>query len=124
MVEDMNKYLRKLLSKIDGLYCIIISDRDGVPILKVCSDDSPDKATRTSFLSTFGIATDQGGKLGLGKTKSIICMYENYQAIQMNKLPFVVTFVTSRDCNTGHVLALEAQLEPLLPVLRGVVGDT
>jgi hypothetical protein len=32
--------------------------------------------------------------------------------------------VTNSDCNTGHVLALESQLEPLLPVLRGVVGDT
>ncbi|XP_059475832.1 ragulator complex protein LAMTOR3 [Neocloeon triangulifer] len=124
MVEDMNKYLRRLLSKVDGLYCIIISDRDGVPVLKVSTDDAPDKAMRTNFLSTFGIATDQGGKLGLGKTKSIICMYENFQVIQMNKLPLVVTFVTNSACNTGHVLALEPQLEPLLPVLRGVVGDT
>lgn len=98
---------------------------------------------RTNFLSTFGIATDQGGKLGLGKAKSMICMYENFQVlferplyifhlievicfkvIQMNKVPLVVTFVTNSGCNTGHVLALESQLEPLLPVLRAVVGDT
>jgi hypothetical protein len=34
---------------------------------------------RPSFLSTFGMATDQGGKLGLGKNKAIICMYSTYQ---------------------------------------------
>lgn len=50
----------------------------GVP---VCTEDAPEKAMRTSFLSTFGIATDQGGKLGLGKTKSVICMYSSYQVI-------------------------------------------
>ncbi|KAF4527466.1 hypothetical protein B566_EDAN016276 [Ephemera danica] len=120
----MNNYLQKLLSRIDGLYCIIISDRDGVPVLKVSTEDAPEKAMRTNFLSTFGIATDQGGKLGLGKTKTIICMYSTYQVIQLNKLPLMVTFVGSMECNTGHVLSLESQLEPLLPVLRGVVADT
>jgi Mitogen-activated protein kinase kinase 1 interacting. len=34
---------------------------------------------RPSFLSTFGMATDQGSKLGLGKNKALICMYSTYQ---------------------------------------------
>jgi hypothetical protein len=34
---------------------------------------------RPNFLSTFGMATDQGGKLGLGKNKALICMYSTYQ---------------------------------------------
>jgi ragulator complex protein LAMTOR3 len=54
--------------------------------LTVSTDDAPDKAMRTNFLSTFGIATDQGGKLGLGKAKSMICMYENFQVTSSSLL--------------------------------------
>lgn len=34
---------------------------------------------RPSFLTTFGMATDQGGKLGLGKNRTLICMYSTFQ---------------------------------------------
>lgn len=58
-----------LTSEMSCVFCLIV----------VNTDDAPEKAMRTSFLSTFGIATDQGGKLGLGKSKSIICMYSSFQ---------------------------------------------
>lgn len=47
--------------------------------VSVATDKAPELAMRPSFLSTFGMATDQGGKLGLGKNKAIICMYSTYQ---------------------------------------------
>jgi len=68
-----------LLSDIEGLYSILITDRDGVPVIFVANEKAPDLAMRASFLSTFGMATDQGSKLGLGKNKTIICIYSNYQ---------------------------------------------
>lgn len=43
------------------------------------SEKAPESALRPSFLSTFGMATDQGSKLGLGKNNAIICSYTNYQ---------------------------------------------
>ena len=40
----------------------------------------------------------------------------------MNKLPLILTFVGSEDCNTGHILALEnlldAQLEDIQRAVR------
>ena len=36
-------------------------------------------ALRPSFLSTFAMAADQAGKLGVAKNKKIISMYSNYQ---------------------------------------------
>ncbi|XP_075211879.1 late endosomal/lysosomal adaptor, MAPK and MTOR activator 3 [Lycorma delicatula] len=123
MAEEMKKYLQYLLQKVDGLHCIAVTDRDGVSILKVANDKVPEMATRPSFLSTFGMATDQGSKLGLGRNRSVICFYSSYQIVQMNNLPFIVSFVASTKCNTGHILALDQPLQELLQDLKRTVVE-
>lgn len=35
MVDEIKKNLQEIVAKIDGLYCITFTDRDGVPLLKV-----------------------------------------------------------------------------------------
>nr|XP_023028098.1 ragulator complex protein LAMTOR3 [Leptinotarsa decemlineata] len=124
MVEEARKYLQDIIARISGLYCILVTDRDGVPLLKVATEKTPEHATRPNFISTFGLAIDQGSKLGLGKTSTIICSYSQYQVIQMNKLPLVISFITSDSCNTGHVLALETQLAPIVSDLASVVAES
>ncbi|KAJ8875842.1 hypothetical protein PR048_023743 [Dryococelus australis] len=121
---EMRKYLNQLLLKVDGLHCIIITDRDGVPVLKVSHDKAPELAMRPNFLSTFAMATDQGSKLGLGKNKLVICCYSSYQVVQINKLPLVISFVGASWCNTGHILSLEQHIEPLLDDLQCAVADS
>ncbi|KAK4872429.1 hypothetical protein RN001_014458 [Aquatica leii] len=124
MVEEIRKVIQELLLKVSGLYCVLITDRDGVPVLKVLTDKAPELATRPAFLSTFGLAIDQGSKLGLGKAKTLICTYSQYQIVQMNKLPLVISFIASDTCNTGHILGLEKYIEPLLANLTVAVADT
>lgn len=80
--QELRKFLYGLLSSVEGLHSILITDRDGVPVISVTDDTTPELAMRASFLSTFGMATDQGSKLGLGKNKTIICMYSSYQVIK------------------------------------------
>lgn len=87
-------------------------------LFAVAKDDAPDHAMRPSFISTFGMATDQASKLGLGKNKTVICIYSTYQVIQINKLPMVITFIASSSSNTGHILSLEEQIDPLLNDLK------
>lgn len=123
MVEEVRKAVQELLLKVPGLYCVLITDRDGVPVLKVHTDKAPELAMRPGFLSTFGLAIDQGSKLGLGKAKTLICSYSQYQVIQMNKLPLVISFIASDTCNTGHILALEQYIDPLLTNLTLAVAD-
>ncbi|XP_012134860.1 late endosomal/lysosomal adaptor, MAPK and MTOR activator 3 isoform X2 [Megachile rotundata] len=79
MTAELKKFLYGLLSSVEGLHSILITDRDGVPVISVADEKAPELAMRASFLSTFGMATDQGSKLGLGKNKTIICMYSSYQ---------------------------------------------
>lgn len=124
MAEEIKRILEQLLVTVPGLYCILISDRDGVPIMVVQNDKAPELAMKPAFLSTFGLAIDRGSKLGLGKTKTLICSYSQYQVIQMNKLPLIVTFIASDSCNTGYILCLEEQLEPVLSNLTLVVAET
>lgn len=124
MAEELKRSVNQLMHKVPGLYCILVSDRDGVPVLKVTQDKTPEAAIRPGFISTFGLAVDQGGKLGLGKTKTVICSFLQYQVIQMNKAPLVITFIASDTCNTGHVLALESQIDPILENLALAVADT
>lgn len=124
MVEEVRKLLQQLLTQVSGLYCILITDRDGVPVLKVNTDKAPELAMRPGFLSTFGLAIDQGGKLGLGKAKTIICVYSHYTVVQMNKPPLVISFIASDSCNTGHILDLEQYIEPILANLTLAVADS
>lgn len=124
MAEEARKALQDLLSKVNGLYCIVITDRDGVPVMKAVTDKVPEQALRPGFISTFGLAIDQGSKLGLGKTETLICSYSQYQVVQMNKLPLIISFVANDSCNVGHILALESQIDLLLSNLVLAVAES
>ncbi|XP_005184159.1 ragulator complex protein LAMTOR3 homolog [Musca domestica] len=124
MSKDINSYFEGLLKKVHGLYIIQITDRDGAPVMRVSQDKNVDFTLTPSFISTFTTASDQAGKLGLGRNKTIISMYSNYQVVQMNKLPLILTFVGSENCNTGHILALEHQLDAYLEDMRLAVSES
>ncbi|EDW64852.1 ragulator complex protein LAMTOR3 homolog [Drosophila virilis] len=125
MSDDIKKYFNGLLQKVSGLYVIQITDRDGVPLLRVShsQEKNVDFALMPSFIPTFTTACDQASKLGLGRNKTIISMYSNYQVVQMNKLPLILTFVGAEDCNTGHILALEHQVDGYLEDIKLAVTE-
>jgi len=118
MAEELKKYFHRLLKMVDGLNAIIISDRDGVPVLKVCGEGTPDLALRPKFLATFGMATEQASKLGLSANKTIVSIYDNHQVICLNKLPLIITMIASVDANTGMILSLEDEMSGTLEELR------
>ncbi|XP_064615662.1 ragulator complex protein LAMTOR3-A-like [Liolophura sinensis] len=121
MAEELKRYLYSLMKLVDGLHAIVITDRDGVPVIKVAGENAPELALRPNFLSTFGLTTEQAGKLGLAKNKSVVCMYASYQVVQINKLPFLITLVAKSDANTGMLLSLEKELKESLQDLREVL---
>lgn len=41
----------------------------------------------------------------------------------MNKLPLIVTFIGTEDCNTGHVLALEDEMDNYLEEIKQTVTE-
>lgn len=42
----------------------------------------------------------------------------------MNKLPLIVTFVGTENCNTGHILSLEEEMDTYLEELKLAVTES
>ena len=49
--------------------------------------------------------------------------FKSFQVIQMNKLPLVVTFIGTENCNIGHILSLDVQIESMLEEFKLAVSD-
>lgn len=124
MADDIEEYLHRLVSTVDGLEGVIISDRDGVPVAKAfISSDIPEAATRPGFLATFSMATEQASKLGLGANKSLVCLYDNFQVVHLNFMPLVVTLLAKVDANTGVLLGMSTQLLDSVKQLKEAVDS-
>ena len=52
-MEDLKKHLNSYMLPDSGLLGIMLSDKDGVPVLRVTSDQCPDSVTRSSFVASF-----------------------------------------------------------------------
>lgn len=121
MTAALSSYFQSLLSKVEGSLAFLITDRNGVPIVKVLSGKCPESATRGSFLSTFATATEQASKLGLSNNKRMICMYPSYQVVMFNYLPLVVTVIGCASTNTGLLLDMESEFSDVVEKLKSSV---
>lgn len=123
MTEDLKKFLYRQLSTVDGLLAIVVSDRDGVPVLKISSEAVPDYAVRPAFLGTFPLAADQAGKLGFGQNKLLVSSYSKFTIVQFNWNPLTVSFVTTNTCNIGLILQLGEELKEHLAGVKRAVTE-
>lgn len=90
--------------RVNGLFSIIITDRDGVPLVRAVTERAPELALRPNFISTFGMATDQASKLGLGRNKTIISMYSSYQVRHVYFLLRLKLLLCLSTCFTTNLL--------------------
>lgn len=109
------------MTRHEGLLAIMITDRDGVPLVKVSDPKVPQNALRASFLSTFSTTAEQASKLGLLKNKSIVCFFASYQVVHFSFLPLVVSIIATSQANTGLLLGLEKEIEETAKKIKVVV---
>lgn len=121
-VELFKKELNQLIKSIPGLLAVLIIDRDGVPLIEVHKDLAPELAMQATALSMTVLAADQVSKLGFGKNYTICCEYENYQIVTFNKMPssLIVTLIANSTANTGMLLAMSSDFDPVLNELRKI----
>lgn len=141
--EQFVNQIYLIFRRINGLKAVIVSDRDGVPLLKLSIDGKfPELGTKQQFLATFSIATDQSSKMLLGQNKSIILMYKSttvstgclqsieiliefyelsLQVVQLNKSSIIVTFVGTENCNTGHILSLDNEIDKYIVEYKAIL---
>jgi ragulator complex protein LAMTOR3 len=89
--------------RIDKLITIYITDRDGAIVLQASSDDMPARLLETSFTAAFLISNERLGKMGLGRNKSIVCRFEQYEIVQYLYDPFVLTLIGWNGANIGNL---------------------
>jgi len=118
MVEEIRKQFRHLLNMVDGLTAIIVSDRDGIPVLKVCEPATPENPMRPKLLSTFSMATEQASKLGLGANRSLVALYGAHQVVCVNHLPLIVTLIATSEANTGHIMSVAEEMKDTVAEIK------
>jgi len=121
MAEGIHHYFEDLLARHEGILAILVTDRDGVPLVKVADPKVPQNALRASFLSTFSTTAEQASKLGLSKNKSIVCFFASYQVVHFSFLPLVVSIIATTQANTGLLLGLEKEFEETVKAVKVVV---
>ncbi|KAI9498056.1 mitogen-activated protein kinase [Zychaea mexicana] len=106
----------------DGLKAGLITDKDGVVILKSTSPDAPINVAESTIPSTFAIANNQASKLGLKDNRFIVSMFDLYQVVQLDSNPLNVTLVGDAAANTGLFINLGHQIvdiaQPLVKALQ------
>ena len=102
IMEELRKHLSSHLTPESGLVGLILSDREGVPLLRSTKAECPDTVTRPAFLAAFaGSSQEVGGKLGLGRNTSLVAVYGQYQVIHHQHHQVILTMVANSDANTG-----------------------
>ena len=106
-MEELRKHLSSHLTPESGLVGLILSDREGVPLLRATKAECPDSVTRPAFLAAFaGSSQEVGGKLGLGRNTSLVAVYGQYQVIHHQHQQVILTMVASSEANTGQTSVL------------------
>ena len=52
-MEELKKHLHSYMTPESGLVGVVLSDREGVPLVRATGAECPDSVTRTGFLSSF-----------------------------------------------------------------------
>lgn len=135
-----------LTKKINGLIAVIVTDKEGVPLIKGLSTDcldsspptdptlvvvavvneasDPNASSRPTFLSSnFTTGVEQAGKLGIGMCQTIVSHYQNYQIVHFNKDKLIVALIANNSTNTGVLLALENEFDIICTELRQCVDN-
>ena len=106
-MEELRKHLSSYLTPESGLVGLMLSDREGVPLLRATQAGCPDSVTRPAFLAAFaGSSQEVGGKLGLGRNTSLVAVYGQYQVIHHQHQQVILTMVASSEANTGQTSVL------------------
>ena len=106
-MEELRKHLSSHLTPESGLVGLILSDREGVPLLRATKAECPDSVTRPAFLAAFaGSSQEVGGKLGLGRNTSLVAVYGQHQVIHHQHQHVILTMVATSDANTGRATSL------------------
>ena len=81
-MTEVRQLINDIASNTKGVLGVVISDREGVPVLKTVIDTGNsivDRCFRHQFLSVYGSMSEHAAKMCLGSTLSIMSTFDDYQ---------------------------------------------
>ena len=125
MVEELRRVLVQRLTEMPDIVALVISDKDGVPILQASTDNSPavDLCLRYQFLSTNAIISDSSKKVKLQGMKKSLISYNDKQILSFCRDQLTLSIIGQATANTGQMENIAKQLFPVMKdVSRAVLG--
>jgi mitogen-activated protein kinase kinase 1 interacting protein 1 len=120
-MEDIRKLLSSYLQKVEGLLGIVLSDRDGVPILRATLAECPDSTARPGFLSAHPSGCEQASKMGMGGNATIVAIYGNYQIVHVLHANIVIILKANSGTLLGDIRGTGERLKPLVEDISAAV---
>ncbi|RKO88688.1 mitogen-activated protein kinase [Blyttiomyces helicus] len=97
--------------KTDGLVAALLTDRDGVEVTKAGSDDLPKEVLDPAFSAMLAAVSNQAD---FDKTKMAVSTFEQYQIVQFNHSPLILTLLASGDMDTGSLQNASKDLQEVI----------
>ncbi|KAI9315560.1 mitogen-activated protein kinase [Dichotomocladium elegans] len=110
----------------EGLKAALITDKDGVMIMKCKLPDAPASVTNPTLSTTFAVSNNQASKFGLKNNRYIISMYDVFQLVQFDDNPLIITLIGDAEANMGLLINLGNKImtlsKPLVEALQERIG--
>lgn len=123
MTESLDSFAARILQRVVGLQAVLISDRDGVQLVKQTKDDYKEESTDNHLATTFAVASEQASKLRMGKNLTITSFFEERVIVHVNHFPLIISMIGDSDLNVGVLLSFVSDIKKLLDPLRSNIKD-
>uniref|UniRef100_A0A915KJ07 Ragulator complex protein LAMTOR3 n=1 Tax=Romanomermis culicivorax TaxID=13658 RepID=A0A915KJ07_ROMCU len=120
-MEALRKAINGTFQSVCGLHGILITDREGVPIMKTVFEGMPDFTIRPALLASHVAAIEHTAKMGLGELKHVVSNYTNHRLVAVNFHSVIATFVGGADLNCSLIVSLKDEIAPVIGQLKEIV---
>ncbi|KAI8622528.1 Ragulator complex protein LAMTOR3 [Chytriomyces sp. MP71] len=109
--DQLSLHFERLVKNTVDLKAILVTDRDGVILVKVEEPNLPGKVTKAALSATFSLSCDQAGKLGMGKALMVMSTFDEYQIVQFTYAPLILSLIAPTHANSGLLMEIGSQLK-------------
>eukprot|EP00013_Stygamoeba_regulata_P020246 CAMPEP_0177653100 /NCGR_PEP_ID=MMETSP0447-20121125/13528_1 /TAXON_ID=0 /ORGANISM="Stygamoeba regulata, Strain BSH-02190019" /LENGTH=135 /DNA_ID=CAMNT_0019156479 /DNA_START=116 /DNA_END=523 /DNA_ORIENTATION=+ len=122
---DLDSLLQNLISRIDGLHVVLLTDIDGVVLCTATDAASADYVFEDELAAAaaFASVSEHAGKLGSGKNRSITRYSKRGVTVHMNYSPLVLSLIGDDNMNCGVANSFYDQLDHILKPFQRVVAE-
>lgn len=106
---------------MQGLQAVLVSDRDGVTLVK---ETSIEAAPSDPLSATFAVASEQASKLKMGRNVSVTSFHKDKIIVHINDLPIIITLLADQEVNVGMLMSFTPEIKRALSPLKASIKDT